>query len=70
LTLTGCKALRWCTSSFSTGGSCVETAPLPDGSVAVRNSNRPDAGCLMCSGAEMGAFLAGVKAGDIDDLTP
>lgn len=64
---------QWRKSSFSggggdTGGNCVETAALPDGRVAVRNSNSPDAGTVFFTRAEIGAWLAGVKAGEFDDL--
>ena len=38
--------LAWRTSSFSDRGNCVAVAHLGDGSVGVRNSNRPEAGTL------------------------
>lgn len=64
---------KWRKSSFSGGsngggGDCVETAALPDGRIAVRNSNTPDAGTVYFTRAEMTAWLAGVKAGEFDDL--
>ncbi|MGH3925730.1 MAG: DUF397 domain-containing protein, partial [Pseudonocardiaceae bacterium] len=42
---------EWRKSSFSGtggtgGGNCVEIAPLPDGRIALRNSNHPDAAFL------------------------
>lgn len=59
----------WRTSSFSgNNGTCVEVAALPDGHVAVRNSNRPNEGTVLFTRAEMGAWLDGVKAGEFDDL--
>jgi hypothetical protein len=59
----------WRTSSFSgNNGTCVEIAALPDGHVAVRNSNRPNEGTVLFTRAEMGAWLDGVKAGEFDDL--
>lgn len=62
--------VQWRRSSFSGGnGNCVETAPLSDGRVAVRNSNSPDAGTVLFTRAEMRAWVLGVKAGEFDDLT-
>jgi hypothetical protein len=59
---------RWRKSSFSgQGGSCVEVAQDHD-RVAVRNSNRPDAGTLHFTRAEMAAWIEGCKAGGFDDL--
>jgi Domain of unknown function (DUF397) len=66
--------VQWRKSSYSTGGSngggdCVETAALPDGRIAVRNSNHPEAGVVYFTRAEIDAWLKGVKAGEFDDLT-
>ena len=61
--------LAWRTSSYTTNGACVQVAARADDLVAVRNSNRPDAGTLTFGRAEIGALLAGIKAGDLDDLT-
>ena len=63
----------WRKSSFSGGGGngsgdCVEVAPLPDGTIAVRNSKNPKAGTVFFTPSELGAFLQGVKAGEFDDL--
>jgi uncharacterized protein DUF397 len=64
------EELRWRKSSFSNDqGACVETAELPDGTVAVRNSNRPQAGSVVFTRAEMNAWIKGCKAGEFDDLT-
>lgn len=61
---------HWRTSSFSgNNGTCVEVASLPDGHIAVRNSNRPHDGVVLFSRAEMNAWISGVKAGEFDDLT-
>ncbi len=61
---------RWRTSSFSNNnGNCVEVAPLPDGRVAVRNSNHPEDGVVLFTRAEMQAWISGAKAGEFDDLT-
>jgi hypothetical protein len=60
---------KWRKSSYSggNGGACVEVAVLADG-IAVRNSNRPDAGTIIFTPAEIDAFLKGVKAGEFNDL--
>lgn len=47
---------------------CVEVAALPDGRIAVRNSNQPGAGVVDFTRAEMDAWIKGVKAGEFDDL--
>lgn len=64
--------IQWRTSSFSNGGdggsTCVEVAALPDGQIAVRNGNHPDAGVVFFTCAEMYAWIKGVKAGEFDDL--
>ncbi|MFF9512142.1 DUF397 domain-containing protein [Streptomyces sp. NPDC014724] len=59
----------WRKSSFSGDqGACVETAPMTDGRIAVRNSNHPEAGVVFFTRGEMDAWLRGVKAGEFDDL--
>lgn len=66
------SSLAWRKSSFSggegSGDACVEVAPLPDGRIAVRNSKSPEAGVVFFTRAEMAAYVAGVKAGEFDDL--
>lgn len=58
------NALAWRKSTFSGDqGACVEAAPLPDGRIAVRNSNHPDAGVVFFTAVEMDAWIKGVKAG-------
>jgi Domain of unknown function (DUF397) len=52
----------------SAQGNCVETARLPGGQVAVRNSRHPEGPALIFTRAEVRAFLDGVKDGDFDDL--
>lgn len=49
-------------------GQCVETAALPGGGVAIRNSREPDGPALVYTRAEMDAFLVGVKNGEFDYL--
>lgn len=67
------SALIWRKSSFSggegVGDACVEVAAVSDGRIAVRNSNDRGAGVVFFTRAEMAAYLAGVKAGEFDDLT-
>jgi hypothetical protein len=61
--------LAWRISSFSADqGACVELAPLPDGRVAVRNSNDRAAGTVFFTRREVDAWLKGAKAGEFDDL--
>ncbi|MCX4552545.1 DUF397 domain-containing protein [Streptomyces sp. NBC_01500] len=63
------NALAWRKSTFSGDqGACVEAAPLPDGRIAVRNSNHPDAGAVHFTVVEMDAWIKGVKAGEFDYL--
>lgn len=60
----------WRKSSFSGDqGQCVEVAALDDGRVAVRNSNRPEAGTVLFTRAEMAAWIKGCQAGEFNDLT-
>lgn len=60
----------WRKSSFSgSNGECVETATVSDGTIAVRNSNNPEAGTLRFRRSEIAAWIAGCKAGEFDDLT-
>lgn len=68
-TLHTSNAARWRKSSFSGQGACVEVARLDDGTVAVRNSNRPEAGTVAFPPGQMNAFLRSVKGGELDDLT-
>jgi hypothetical protein len=61
--------VQWRKSSRSVGQSnCVELAVLPDGEVAVRNSNRLGLGALPFTKKEMAAFVGGAKDGDFDDM--
>jgi uncharacterized protein DUF397 len=62
-------ASMWRKSSFSgQNGQCVEVAVLADGQIAVRNSNRREAGHMLFARAEMAAWIKGIKAGEFDDL--
>jgi hypothetical protein len=66
---------EWRKSSFSGsggngGGNCVEIAPLADGTIALRNSNHPDAGLVIFTRTEIATWIKGCKAGEFDDLNP
>jgi hypothetical protein len=43
-------------------------AAMPDGSVAVRDSKKPNGSILVFTRAEVAAWLNGAKAGEFDDL--
>ncbi|MET7935315.1 DUF397 domain-containing protein [Streptomyces sp. NPDC005322] len=62
-------SLNWQKSSFTANnGECFELAPLPGGGVAVRDSKNPAGPHLCFTSGEWGAFKAGMKAGDFDNL--
>jgi Domain of unknown function (DUF397) len=48
--------------------ACAELAELPEGSIALRNSNDPDGPALIYTHAEIEAFIAGAKGGEFDSL--
>ena len=58
------RSVTWIKSSYSgpTGGNCVETAALPGGGVAVRDSQVPAGPALVFSAAAWGAFVGGVRS--------
>jgi hypothetical protein len=58
------ESVTWIKSSYSgpTGGNCVETAALPDGGVAVRDSRVPAGPALIFSAAAWGAFVGDVRS--------
>jgi hypothetical protein len=56
------RVAMWRKSSYSNpSGECVECAPLPGRSVAVRDSKSPGGAVLVFTGAEWETFLAGVR---------
>lgn len=55
----------WKKSTRSNGsGDCVETARLPDGTRAVRDSKNPDGPILTFTPGQWEAFVLGVKGDD------
>ncbi|MFE3737698.1 DUF397 domain-containing protein [Streptomyces sp. NPDC059134] len=61
--------LTWRKSSYTGGsngggGECVETALLPDGRIAFRDSKRPDAAVLAFGHEEAASWLRHVKAAE------
>jgi len=60
--------VRWRKSSFSPDSQCVEVAELSSDTIGVRNSNHPEAGVLVFTRSEIGAWIKGCKAGEFDNL--
>lgn len=58
---------EWRKSSHSSGngGACVEVAFLPDGRIAIRESDDPDA-VVITTAVKWNAFLAGVRNNEFD----
>jgi hypothetical protein len=55
-------ASPWRTSSYSTGGNqCVEVAVMPDGQVAVRDTNDRGSGSQLFSAAAWSTFMTAIK---------
>jgi len=57
---------QWRRSTFCANSACVEVASVDVG-VAMRDSTVPSA-VVRCSVEDFAAFVAGVKAGEYDDL--
>jgi hypothetical protein len=59
----------WRKSSHCAGSDCVELAQLPNGGIAIRNSDSSTSDVAVFTRSEIEAFLKGAKAGEFDDLT-
>lgn len=60
-------AVRWRKSRHSESDKgCVETAFLPDGHVAIRDSKDRSGPALVYTPREWDAFIEGAKAGEFD----
>lgn len=71
ITASDIPAARWRKSTRSGAqGNCVEVAPLPTGTIAVRNSRHPDGPALVFTHDEMTAFVDGAKAGEFEFERP
>lgn len=67
ITASDIPGARWRKSTRSGAqGNCVEVAPLPTGTIAVRNSRHPDGPALLFTHDEMTAFVDGAKAGEFE----
>jgi hypothetical protein len=59
----------WVKSSLSfANGNCVEARGLPGGQVQLRNSRFPDVQVPPFTRGEWDAFIAGVRAGEFDEI--
>ena len=55
------------TSSYCSGGGCVEVGRAPGGAVVVRDTKDPERRAVLeFTGEEWADFVAGVKAGEFD----
>ena len=53
---------QWHTSSFSgNNGTCVQIAALPNGRIAVRNSNHPEDAVVLFTRTEITAWINQLK---------
>ena len=60
--------LEWVKAEISGGNNsngCLERAVLPDGRVAIRDSEDPDT-VIICSAHSWSCFLDGAKKGELD----
>jgi hypothetical protein len=62
--------VKFRTSSYSGGGSCVEVGAMVNGAVLVRHSGLRHLGQLPFTYEEWHAFLRGVKDGEFDIPAP
>ena len=62
--------LEWRKSRACKAGNCFEVAQVNNGGIAIRNSSDLMATPIVFGKVEFAEFLAGVRAGDFDDLLP
>ncbi len=69
---TGLSRAVWRKSSYSngSGGDCVQVALAIPEVVAVRDSKNPDGPQLIFSHEEWQAFIAALRAGELDSRPP
>ncbi|GLW10690.1 DUF397 domain-containing protein [Nonomuraea sp. NPDC003707] len=61
------KTAEWRKATRSgDSGDCIEVAPLGDGRVGLRDSERPDLPAYVVSSSVWGAFIDGAKKGEFD----
>lgn len=60
------RRVDFVTSSYCSGGSCVEFGRMPDGTVLIRDTKDRARQPLVFSPGEWRDFVAGVKAGEFD----
>ncbi|MBE1585468.1 DUF397 domain-containing protein [Nonomuraea angiospora] len=56
----------WITASSDQGGDCLEAKHLPDGRIALRDTEQPDAEPWVVRRAVWDKFVAGAKNGIFD----
>ena len=63
------QPLHWRKSTASSAnGNCVELAAAPSEHVMIRNSRHPRGPVLRVTRGALAALLAGIRAGEFDDL--
>ena len=63
------EILDWCKSSYSAmSGNCVEINVSVAGTVLMRNSRKPGGAWLAFSRPAFAAFVADIKAGNLDGI--
>ncbi|MFC6085991.1 DUF397 domain-containing protein [Sphaerisporangium aureirubrum] len=62
------KSAPWrkATKSGSNGGDCLEIAPLPEGRVALRDTEAPHQPPFVVTATVWDAFVDGAKKGEFD----
>lgn len=61
------KSAKWRKATRSgDNGDCIEVAPLSDGRVGLRDSERPELPAYVVSPSVWAAFIDGAKKGEFD----